>query len=199
MDLTDLKEKLVIVSITAAVFLPLRLLVSQYVSDHWLGNLGIATAISIVLIVLVKKEKLGRVGTIFRNQITKTMWSKSAKVIICTLVLFMAYFGTTILLIERGNTIYYDDKQILADGIADKRLDMDEVSRLSGPHADGALLVSQIQQTEYIFSISYALLNDATHGWLANLHLIMFIEQMEALWLLWVFRKMFKPSQVITA
>lgn len=197
MDRTDLKEKLVTIGITAAAFLPLRLFVSQYVSDHWLGNLGIATAISIALIVLVKKGKMGRIGTMFRNQITKTMWSKSAKVIICTLVLFMAYFGTTILLIDRGNTIYYDDKQILADGMADRRLDANEISRLSGPHTDDVLLVSSIQHLEYVFSISYAMLNDATHGWLANLHLIMFIEQMEALWLLWVFRKMFKPAQMV--
>jgi hypothetical protein len=199
MDINDLKEKLVLLSITTAVFLPLRLLVSQYISDHWLGNLGIATLISVSLIILVRKNKLGRFGHVFKNQITKALWGRSAKLIIATLVFFMIYFGTTVLLIDRGNTIYLDDKEILSQSIASRNLDRATLLSISGPqiHSIGGL--AQLQYLEYLFSVSYAILNDTTNGWLVNLHLILFIEQVEVLGLFWVYKRMFKPIPVDAA
>ncbi|CAE6500661.1 hypothetical protein [Candidatus Nitrosotenuis uzonensis] len=195
LDISDLKEKMILLGITAVVFLPLRLLASHYLFDHWLGNLGIATLISVTLIILIKKEKLGRLGIIFKKQITKTLWSKSAKIIVCTLVIFMVYFGTTILLVDRGNTIYYEDKLILSDAIAQKDVDRVVLEGLSGPAiAHEVPLLAYFHYMEYIFSISYAMLNDATGGWLVNLHLIMFMEQVEILGLLWFFKRYFRPA-----
>jgi len=193
MDINDLKEKLVLLSITAAVFLPLRLLVSQYISDHWLGNLGIATLISVSLIVLVRKNKLGRFGHVFKNQITKALWGRSAKLIIAALVFFMIYFGTTVLLIDRGNTIYLDDKEILSQSIASRNLDRTALLSISGPQIHSIIGLAQIQYLEYLFSVSYAILNDTTNGWLVNLHLILFMEQVEVLGLFWFYKRMFKP------
>lgn len=195
LDISDLKEKMILLGITAVVFLPLRLLASHYLFDHWLGNLGIATLISVTLIILIKKEKLGRLGIIFKKQITKTLWSKSAKIIVCTLVIFMVYFGTTILLVDRGNTIYYEDKLILSDAIVQKDVDRVVLEGLSGPAiAHEVPLLAYFHYMEYTFSISYAMLNDATGGWLVNLHLIMFMEQVEILGLLWFFKRYFRPA-----
>ncbi len=193
MDINDLKEKLVLLSITAAVFLPLRLLVSQYISDHWLGNLGIATLISVSLIILVRKNKLGRFGHVFKNQITKALWGRSAKLIIAALVFFMIYFGTTVLLIDRGNTIYLDDKEILSQSIASRNLDRAALLSISGPQIHSVIGLAQLQYLEYLFSVSYAILNDTTNGWLVNLHLILFMEQVEVLGLFWFYKRMFKP------
>ena len=199
MDTNDLKEKLILLSVTAAVFLPLRLFVSQYVSEHWLGNLGVATLVSVTLIVLVKKDMLGWFGTSFKNQITKTLWGRSAKFIICTLVIFMCYFGTTVLLVDRGNTTYYDDKEILSQNIGGGDFKVGSFARLNGPqiYDDGAIGLVQLQYLEYLFSISYAILNDVSGGWLVNLHLILFVEQIEVLGLLWFYRRSFRPKQLI--
>jgi len=193
MDIVDLKEKMVLLSVTAAMFLPLRLFVSQYISDHWLGNLGIATAISFSLIILVKKNKLGRLGHVFKNQITKALWGRSAKLIIAALVFFMLYFGTTVLLIDRGNTVYLDDKEILSQTIASRNLDRTALLSISGPQIHDIIGLAQIQYLEYLFSVSYAILNDTTNGWLVNLHLILFMEQIEVLGLFWFYKRMFKP------
>lgn len=199
MDINDFKEKLVLLSITAAVFLPLRLFVSQYISDHWLGNLGIATLISVSMIVLVKKNKLGRFGCVFKNQITKALWGKSAKLIIAALVFFMLYFGTTVLLIDRGNTIYLDDKEILSQSIASRNLDKSALLSINGPQIHNVIGLAQLQYLEYLFSISYAILNDTTNGWLVNLHLILFVEQVEVLGLFWFYKRMFKAIPPNTA
>lgn len=199
MDTNDLKEKLVLLGITAAVFLPLRLFVSQYISDHWLGNLGIATLISVSMIILVKKNKLGRFGNAFKNQITKALWGRSAKPIIAVLVFFMLYFGTTVLLIDRGNTIYLDDKEILSQSIASRNIDRNAFLSISGPQIHSIIGLAQLQYLEYLFSVSYAILNDTTNGWLVNLHLILFVEQVEVLGLFWFYKRMFKPIPQDTA
>jgi hypothetical protein len=70
---------------------------------------------------------------------------------------------------------------------------------ISGPqiHSIGGL--AQLQYLEYLFSVSYAILNDTTNGWLVNLHLILFIEQVEVLGLFWVYKRMFKPIPVDAA
>jgi hypothetical protein len=195
MDRTDLKEKAIILGFTSAIFLPVRLLVGQFLLDHWLGMLGVASAVSIALIVLVKKEKLGKVGIMFKNQMTKTLWGRSAKWIVLTLAVFCVYFGTTILLVEKGNTEYFEDKQVIAENFATK-LDKDDISRLRGPQTSDIIGVTQFQYLEYFLAISYALINDTTNGWLVNLHLIMFVEQIEILGLLWFYRRAFKPQTV---
>ena len=199
MDKTDLKEKAIILGFTSAIFLPIRLVIGPFLAENWFGMLGIASLISIILVILVKKEKLGRIGKIFRKQMTKTLWSKSAKIIVLTLVVFSAYFGTTILLIERGNTEYYSDKQVIAENIAEKKFDAKTMAMLHGPriHNFGLVGITQIQYLEYAFAISYAMLNDVTNGWLINLHLILFVEQIEILGLLWFYRRVFKRQEYV--
>ena len=87
----------------------------------------------------------------------------------------------------------YTDKAILAKKISGE-VATHESFRLSGPQGDDIAGISQIRYLEYVFSISYAILNDTTGGWLVNLHLIMFMEQVEVLMLLWFFRRYFRPE-----
>ncbi|MFM8658559.1 MAG: hypothetical protein ACKOCQ_01295 [Candidatus Nitrosotenuis sp.] len=195
MNKTDLKEKAIILGFTSCIFLPLRLALGPVLAQNWFGMLGVASVISIILVVLVKKEKLGKIGKIFTRQMTKAVWGKSAKIIVLTLMVFLAYFGGTILLIEKGNTEYYSDKQVISSNIAQKKFDQKTMSLLHGPQVHGIIGITQIQYLEYAFAISYAMLNDATNGWLVNLHLILFIEQIEILGLLWFYRKMFSRPE----
>lgn len=195
MNRADLKEKAVILGFTSAIFLPVRLVAGQFLLDHWLGMLGVASAISILLMVLVKKEKLGKIGAMFQRQMTKTLWGKSIRWIVLMLVVFSAYFGTTILLVEKGNTTYLADKQIIAQNFAS--MDRSVVSQLEGPQTHNTEGIAQIQFLEYFLAISYAMINDATNGWLVNMHWIMFIEQIEILGLLWFYRRAFRP-QIMT-
>lgn len=196
MDWTDLKEKLVVLGFTLAIFLPIRLLAGRFFLDNWFGMLGVASAISISLVILVKKEKLGKIGHIFKRQMAKSLWGRPAKFIIIMLVLFSAYFGITILLVERGNELYSHDKQIIEENFAKNRFDKETLSRLIGPQIQDIMVISQIQYLEYFLAISYAMLNDTTNGWLVNMHMILLIEQIEAFGLLWFYRHSFKPQMV---
>jgi hypothetical protein len=87
------------------------------------------------------------------------------------------------------------DKQIIAQNFAS--MDRNIVSQLDGPQTQNIEGISQIQFLEYFLAISYAMINDATNGWLVNMHWIMFIEQIEVLGLLWFYRRAFRP-QIMT-
>ena len=112
MDRADLKEKLIILGITAGVFLPIRLAFTTLVSDDWLGSLGIMTVFAIGLVFLIKKKKLGKIGVIFERQIRKTIGGKTGKYIILFATFFLFYFGATLFFIERGDALYAEDKEI---------------------------------------------------------------------------------------
>jgi hypothetical protein len=194
MNRTDLKEKCILIGVSAGIFLPFRLLASQYLAEHWLGNLGFATSVSLLLLFLTKKNKLGRFGEILKSQIRKAVWGKSSTVIIFVLLGFMVYFGSVIILVNQGNTTYRDDKEALFQDIFGKEHASSHL-RLNGPGTGGAEFAgfSQIRYTEYVFAISYAILNDLSGDWLANIHLILFMEQVEMVGLFWIYRKMFRP------
>ncbi len=195
MNANDLKEKCILIGVSAGIFLPFRLLASQYLAEHWLGNLGFATAVSLLLLFLTKKNKLGRFGEILKNQIRSAVWGKSSTVIIFVLLGFMVYFGSVVILVNQGNTVYRADKEALFQDIFGKEPANSHL-KLNGPGTGGAEFagVSQIRYAEYVFAMSYAILNDLTGDWLASLHLILFMEQVEMVGLFWVYRKMFRPA-----
>ena len=110
----------------------------------------------------------------------------------------MTYFGGTILLIERGNTVYLHDKEFISQYISGGA-HPDLIAGTSMALAHKMTDFDQLHFMDYLFSISYALLNDKMGGWLINLHLILFTEQIELLGLVWFFRRMFKPVQTISS
>ena len=193
MDKQDVKEKLLLFGITAGIFFPVRMLFSTYVSDYWLGSLGLASVVGILFIFLIKKNKLGRIGKIFEKQM------RAGKYIIAFAIMFLIYFGSSIFLLDRGNSVYYNDKVILFSAFQNNhQLNLENISiqQLEGPVSLGTDLevFVWLSNLEYMLSISLALMDDISEGWLANLVVIVFIEQLEVLGILYFFRIKYKPA-----
>jgi hypothetical protein len=199
MDRADLKEKLIILGITAGVFLPIRLVFTSLVSDNWLGSLGLMTIFAILLVLLIKRKKLGKIGIMFERQIRKTIVGKTGKYIILFALFFLFYFGTTLFFMDRGNTIYEEDKEIFYFAIiGEKGFDIDEISTygLNGPKIlknTNYENLQSIANLDYVFSIAYAVMNDMSQEWISHFVILMFIEQIELIGLLLFYRKTFKP------
>ncbi len=199
MDRADLKEKLIILGITAGVFLPIRLVFTSLVSDNWLGSLGLMTIFAILLVLLIKRKKLGKIGIMFERQIRKTIVGKTGKYIIFFALFFLFYFGTTLFFMDRGNTIYEEDKEIFYFAIiGEKGFDIDEISTysLNGPKIlknTNYENLQSIANLDYVFSIAYAVMNDMSQEWISHFVILMFIEQIELIGLLLFYRKTFKP------
>jgi hypothetical protein len=198
MEKNDLKEKLIVLSVTVGLFFPIRIIFSSYVTDYWLGSLGIMSVLAVLLVVLIKRDKLGWFGKIFEKQMRKTVGGKTGKYLIGFAIFFLVYFGATLFFIDRGNTIYFEDKEIFFYAI------MEEggynINDLSSYDLIGPLVTQNsfkdfntFSSLDYMFSIAYAVMNDMSDGWLEHIVVVMFVEQIELLGLLVIYRNIFKP------
>lgn len=170
-----------------------------YVSEHWLGSLGLVSGFGLLFIYLIRKNKLGRVGKIFEKQMRKTIGGKVGKYVIAFAIVFLIYFGASLFLIDRGNSVYYYDKEILFLTIQknqDFNAENIPIAELNGPvplhkNLDGLVWLSNL---DYALSVSLALMNDVSDGWLSHLVVVVFIEQLEVIGILCFFRKNYKPT-----
>ncbi len=202
LDVQDVKEKLFLLGITAGIFLPIRLVFTTYVTDSWLGSVGLLSIFGLVFIYLIHKNKLGQVGRIFERQLRRTIGGKIGKYVVAFSIMFLIYFGVSIFLIDRGNSVYYYDKEILYDTLQNyHQLTRDNIpiDKLIGPAPLGVNYeqFAWISNVEYTLSISLALMNDVSNGMIGNLMFIVFIEQFEVIGILYFFRRRYKaPAQM---
>lgn len=200
MDKNDIKEKLIVLGATIGLLLPIRLFFSTQVSENWLGSLGIMSIMAIFLVVLIKRKKLGTFGVMFERQMRKTVGGRAGKYLIGFAIFFLVYFGATLMFIERGSTIYAEDAEIFYLAIMEKgghSIDNLSTYELIGPQlADKSVQnIGAIASLDYMFSISYSVMNDMSDGWLEHLLVIMSVEQIELIGLLIFYRNLFKPIQ----
>ena len=103
---------------------------------------------------------------------------------------------------DRGNSVYYYDKEVLFTTLQEyQQLTRDNIpiEKLLGPvplaeNIDSLVWLSNV---EYTLSVSLALMNDYTGGWMENLMFVVFVEQFEVIGILYFFRRRYKqPKQV---
>jgi hypothetical protein len=199
MEKNDIKEKLIVLAVTVGLFFPVRIFFSSYVSDEWLGSLGTMSVLAILLVVLIKRNMLGGFGKIFEKQMRKTVGGKTGKYLISFAIFFLVYFGATLFFIDRGNTVYFDDKEIFFYSIMEKEgYNINDLSSydLIGPQLTAQKGLKDFQifsSLDYMFAIAYAVMNDMSEGWLEHIVVVMFVEQIEFIGLLVLYRNIFKP------
>ena len=195
MDRKDIKEKLIILAVTTGIFLPIRVLFTSYVSEYWLGSLGLVSAFGLLFVFLIKQNKLGWFGKMFEKQMRKTIGGKTGKYIIVISVLFLIYFGASLYFIDKGNTVYFEDKEIFSSVMLsdDSSIENIPAEKLNGPQP--LLNIAGIQWItyfDYVLSIAYGIMDDTTDGWLSHFIVVVFVEQLEMIGLLCFYRNTFK-------
>ena len=196
MEKNDIKEKLMVFGVTVGLFFPVRIFFSSFVSDDWVGSLGIMSVLAVILVVLIKRKKLGWFGKIFENQMRKTVGGKTGKYLIGFAVFFLFYFGATLLFIDRGDTVYFEDKEVFFYAIMEERgYNINDLKSydLIGPQLATQNGLHIFSSLDYMFSIAYAVMNDMSDGWLEHIVAVMFVEQIELIGLLVLYRNIFKP------
>ena len=196
MEKNDIKEKLIVMGVTVGLLFPVRIFFSSYVSDDWLGSLGIMSVLAVLLVVLIKRKKLGWFGKIFENQMRKTVGGKTGKYLIGFAIFFLVYFGATLFFIDRGDTIYFEDKEVFFYAIIEEGgYNISDLKSydLIGPQLSTQNGLQVFSSLDYMFSIAYAVMNDMSDGWLEHIVVVMFVEQIELIGLLVLYRNIFKP------
>jgi len=198
MEITELKEKLIVIGVTVGIFFPIRVFFSLYVSDNWIWSIGTMTAFAVLLVVLIKKNKLGWFGKIFERQMRKIIGGKTGKYLIGFAIFFLVYFGATLFFMDRGNTVYAEDKEIFYLAIMKKgNYNINDLSsyEIIGPQLasyKGLQNFQALASIDYMFSIAYAVMNDMSDGWLEHIVMVMFVEQIELIGILFLYRNIFK-------
>jgi len=194
MGKSDFKEKLIVMGLLVGIFLPLRLVFVEYVSDQWLGNFGLISGLGLVLLILIKKGKLGRIGSIFEKQMKKAIFGRTGKFVITITLLSLLYFGSTMIFMERGTSVYSEDQVLFYDAIIQNH-DLNQInpSNLKNLHivydSDNRIYST----LDYTFSITYAIMNEFSGGWLEHLYFVLMVEQIEILGIFIFYRIYYRP------
>ena len=191
-------ESLIVFGVMGGLLLPARLLFVEYVSDNWFGSLGIISIISISVIILAKKKKLGFFGPMLERQMYKFQKGKRGLLVIGESVFLLLILGGMIFAIDQGNSVYSELKmqnmenmsatsseQILESA---KELEASDwvVAFLMVPVA---LLTAFPQMSAAIASIDQSL-----DGWLLHFYTVGFVEYLELFGILIYYRISFRKK-----
>ena len=186
-------EGFIVFSVMTGVLLPVRLFFVMYISTDWFGSFGIISAISVLMIILTKKGKLGRFGKMFESQMNNLQKGKRAKIIYGQSIIFLLILGGTIFAIEQGNSVYVDLKNQL----------LEEHEEFANPE-EILKKTDELQFQDWIYGIVgmflaiffafpqlsavLAVLNDSLDGWILHFYTVAFVEYLELFGILIFFR-----------
>lgn len=201
--LPDIKEKLIVFGVITGIFLPVRMVFYVYFSAHWIGSLGLVSSLMFVLIFLAHKQKLGRFGNLFLRQMTRAIKGKSGKIAIVFSLVLITYFASTLVWIERGNTIYSNEKHLVSDMIFSNydvnKMSPSDIHTIMYLKQGNAIFdVSNLNYADQIISMTYAMMNDMMGGWVVNLDTILLVEQLEFLGFIVLYRKIYNFPKILS-
>ena len=175
------------------LLLPIRLFFVMYVSDNWFGSFGLISVISITVIILTKKRKLGKFGEMFDRQLSKLQHGKRAKIVYGQSILFLLILGGTIFAIEQGNSTYVELKnEILKENedFSDAGQILAKAEKISFQEWINGF-IGMILAIFFAFpqlAAVFAVLNDSSDGWILHFYTVAFVEYMELFGILLLFR-----------
>ena len=194
-------ESLIVFGVMTGLLLPARLLFVEYVSDDWFGSLGIISAISISVIVLVKKKKLGFFGPMFERQIYKFQKGKRGLLVFGESIFILSILGVMIFAIDQRNSIHSDLKfqniENSPSGSSEKILQ--SVNALDASDwAVGFLMAPVMFITAFPqMSAIIASVDQSLDGWLMHFYTVAFVEYLELLGILVFYRITIKKKLVL--
>ena len=196
-------ESLIVFGVMTGLLLPARLLFVEYVSDNWFGSLGIISAISISVIILVKKKKLGFFGLIFERQIHKFQKGKRGLVVFGESIFLLLILGVMIFAIDQGNSVYSDLKfQNIKNAPSDSAEQiLESVNDLDASDWAIRFLMAPVMFITAFpqMSASIASVDQSLDGWLMHFYTVGFVEYLELLGILIYYRISFRRKMKSTA
>ena len=194
-------ESLIVFGVMTGLLLPARLLFVEYVSDNWFGSLGIISVISISVIILARKNKLGFFGPMFERQIYKFQKGKRGLIVFGESVFLLLMLGSMIFAIDQGNSVYSDlklqnNKNLPSESVQAQVI---ETTKDWTPidWMNGYLIGSLALVTDFpVMSAVIASIDEATDGWLLHLYTVGFVEYAEFLGILVLYRISFTKKLI---
>ena len=212
----DIKEKAIVFGTFTFIFLPIRFFFYTYISQIWLGSFVLVTILSLGLLYLGRKNKLGKFGEIWNRQIVKIAKGKIGALLFFQPVLLLLLIGFYIFFIEVGNTQFAQDRETLTDYLEEENIDIGTV--MSDPRAQDpvnniergaekltesiSIIITQPERINSNFidafykelAVTASAANELSGGWMLHMYSIWFIEQLEQIGLVGYFRYIYHKN-----
>ncbi|MDH5569805.1 MAG: hypothetical protein OEX98_08470 [Nitrosopumilus sp.] len=180
------------------LLLPARLLFVEYVSDNWFGSLGIISIISISVIILAKKKKLGFFGPMLERQMYKFQKGKRGLLIIGESVFLLLILGGMIFAIDQGNSVYSELKMQNMENMSTTSSEqiLDSAKELEASDWVVAFLMVPVALLTAFPQMSAAIasIDQSLDGWLLHFYTVGFVEYLELFGILMYYRISFRKK-----
>ena len=186
-------ESLIVFGVLTGILLPTRLLFVEYISDNWFGSLGVISAISITIIVLAKKKKLGFFGVMFERQLYKFQKGKRGLVVFGESIFLLLVLGGMIFAIEQGNSTFSHLKMETAQNLPATE-NPEQILKMTDKVNNqdwlmGFLMTPVTFVTEFPkMSAIIASIDQRLDGWLLHFYTVGFVEYLELFGILVFYR-----------
>lgn len=203
LNLRELKEFWMVTIVMIGILLPVRILFVQFISSYWLGSFGVVSLISIVILILAKKQKLGKFGEIFEKQMYKSTRGKRKWLFIPSLLFTLFMNLSIITAIDLGENQFVEQKQELKEMIPNEQQSVDSLVEQAKEIKPQNFLVGVIVIFYLIFfrfdiySGMMSYLNDITNGFLQHFAVVFLVEQLEVMGLMLFYRFKLKKKHKI--
>jgi len=188
-------ESIIVFSFMAGILLPARLLFVEYVSDDWFGSFGVILILSLSVIILAKKKKLGSFGFMFERQMYKFQKGKRGILVLAESVLLLLILGGMIFAIHYGNSVYSDlVDSSLQNNFSDSSDEILDFTK--GWGSDDWIYGFLMAPVGFItafpqMSVVIASIDQRLDGWLMHFYTVGFVEYVELLGVLIFYRLSF--------
>jgi len=203
----EMFESFIITATFLVVLLPVRVIWFEFISKDWIGSVGIISVITVLLVVLSKKNKLGWWGKMFNRQMWKIHHGKRKWIVYTNVIVFSFVFGLSAYSIEMGNTIYLEQKKqfeelLPSTDLTDITQAMKDADISFEEYLDAfaGLILLPFYRFD-IFAVLLATTNDSTNGFIQHFSFVFFIEQLEIIGVLiftrWQSKKGMTKNEVL--
>ena len=193
-----LKELLIVFGTVTMVLMITRIVITRFVSPNWLVSFVIMASISLSLLFLAKKGKLGWWGQMFLQQMIKNQHGRRALFVYGISIFFIAIMVGTIYTIHVGDDIRFaglkHDMLSKAPELGDNNLMMNKLKNTSPLEMTENILVGLstmpfvVIEEFPIFAGMLSLLNANLHGWILNLYSVSLVEYLEIIGIMLFYR-----------
>lgn len=185
----DYKEFAIVAGVMTGLLLPVRLLFVEFVSDSTWGSLGIISLISIMVVILVKKKKLGYFGRIFERQMLRLTTGKKRIFVATMMSISLLYFSFSVFTIDLANTQYPNEMALAMEEVQEefgvdfgKSETVENVLEPLQPDKVVGGIDDYIGALLYdfkIIAITQGVVNQLSDGMILHFHLVFLVEQLE--------------------
>lgn len=199
------KEGLVVGGVMAAILIPLRFLIGFTLDDSWIGTLGVVGGVTMTVLLLSLRGRLGWYGEMVIRQTAKFHSSRKKVVMTVWLCVMVVYGGGGLYLMEVGGSAEHADfKEVMLVLIADdlnvpqEVLEYETILEKSGdiPIEDYAaalidfpgLLVSEF----VLVAVTMSIADDLMDGWGSFIFAIVAVESAEGIILIYASKRLLR-------